>query len=35
MVFNGTSNNISVIWWQLVLLTEETGIPGIPGEKHY
>jgi hypothetical protein len=24
MVFNGTSNNISVIWWQLVLLTEET-----------
>jgi hypothetical protein len=32
MVFNATFNNISVIWWQLVLLAEETGILG---EKHY
>ena len=24
MVFNATFNNISVIWWQLVLLAEET-----------
>jgi hypothetical protein len=28
MVFNATFNNISVISWQLVLLVEETGIPG-------
>ena len=28
MVFNTTFNNISVIWWQSVLLMEETGIPG-------
>jgi hypothetical protein len=27
MVFNATFNNISVIWWQSVLLVEETGIP--------
>ena len=32
MVFNATFNNISVIWWQLVLLAEETGVPG---EKQY
>jgi hypothetical protein len=32
MVFNATFNNISAIWWQLVLLAEETGIPG---KKHY
>jgi hypothetical protein len=25
MVFNTTVNNISVIYWQLVLLVEETG----------
>ena len=28
MVFNATINNISVITWRLVLLVEETGIPG-------
>jgi hypothetical protein len=28
MVFNATFNNISLILWQLVLLVEETGIPG-------
>jgi hypothetical protein len=28
MVFNATFNNISVISWQLVLLEEETGVPG-------
>ena len=28
MVFNATSNNISVIPWQSVLLVEETGVPG-------
>jgi hypothetical protein len=28
MVFNATFNNISVISWQLVLLVEETGLPG-------
>jgi hypothetical protein len=28
MVFNATFNNISVISWQLVLLVEETGVPG-------
>ena len=28
MVFNDTFNNISVILWQLVLLVEETGVPG-------
>jgi hypothetical protein len=28
MVFNTTFNNISVISWQLVLLVEETGVPG-------
>jgi len=28
MVFNATFNNISVIWWRLVLLVEEIGIPG-------
>jgi hypothetical protein len=27
MVFNTTFNNISVISWQSVLLTEETGVP--------
>ena len=31
IVFNATVNNISVISWQLVLLVEETGVPG---EKH-
>ena len=25
MVFNASFNNISVIWWQSVLLVEETG----------
>jgi len=28
MVFNASFNNISVISWQLVLLLEETGVPG-------
>jgi hypothetical protein len=28
MVFYATFNNISVISWQLVLLVEETGVPG-------
>ena len=28
MVFNATFNNISVISWRLVLLVEETGVPG-------
>jgi hypothetical protein len=27
MGFNATFNNISVIWWQTVLLVEETGVP--------
>jgi len=27
MVFNTTFNNISVIFWQAVLLVEETGVP--------
>jgi hypothetical protein len=27
MVFNTTFNNISAIWWQSVLLVEETGVP--------
>jgi hypothetical protein len=26
-VFNTTFKNISAIWWQLVLLVEETGVP--------
>ena len=29
MVFNATFNNISVISWRLVLLVEETGVPGV------
>jgi hypothetical protein len=28
MVVNATFNNISVISWRLVLLVEETGVPG-------
>jgi hypothetical protein len=28
MVFNATFNNISVISWLLVLVAEETGVPG-------
>ena len=28
MVFNATFNNISVISWWLILLEEETGVPG-------
>jgi hypothetical protein len=28
MMFNATFNNISVISWRLVLLVEETGLPG-------
>jgi hypothetical protein len=28
MVFNATFNNIPVISWWLVLLVEETGVPG-------
>ena len=28
MLFNSTFNNISVISWWLVLLVEETGVPG-------
>ena len=28
MVFNATFNNISVIFWQSVLLVKETGVPG-------
>ena len=31
MVYNATFNNISVISWRLVLMVEETGVPG---EKH-
>ena len=27
MVFNATFNNNSAIFWQLVLLVEETGVP--------
>jgi hypothetical protein len=27
MMFNATSNNISVILWQSVLLVEQTGVP--------
>jgi hypothetical protein len=29
IVFNATFNNISVILWGLVLLVEETGVPGV------
>ena len=29
MVFNATVDNISVISWPLVLLVEETGVPGV------
>jgi len=29
MVFNATFNNISAISWRLVLLMEETGVPGV------
>ena len=28
MVFNATFSNISVISWRLVLVAEETGVPG-------
>jgi hypothetical protein len=28
MVFNATVDNISVLSWRLVLLVEETGLPG-------
>jgi hypothetical protein len=28
IVFNATFNNISDIWWQSVLLVEETGVTG-------
>jgi hypothetical protein len=28
MVFNATFNNISVIWWQSVLLVGEIRVPG-------
>jgi hypothetical protein len=28
MVFNATFNNVSVISWRLVLVEEETGVPG-------
>jgi hypothetical protein len=28
MVFNASVNNISAILWRLVLLVEETGVPG-------
>ena len=28
VVLNATFNNISVISWRLVLLVEETGVPG-------
>jgi hypothetical protein len=28
MAFNATFNNIAVISWQLVLLVDETGVPG-------
>jgi len=27
MMFNATSNNISVISWRSILLVEETGVP--------
>jgi len=33
-VFNATFSDISVISWQSVLLVEETGVPGVPGENH-
>ena len=32
MVFNATFNNISAISWWLILLVEETGVPG---ENHW
>jgi len=28
MVLNATFNNILVIWWQSVLLVDETRVPG-------
>jgi hypothetical protein len=28
MAFNATFNNMLVIWWQSVLLMEETGVAG-------
>jgi hypothetical protein len=37
MVFNATSNSISVILWQSVLMVEETGVPGendLPAASH-
>jgi hypothetical protein len=34
VVLNATFNNISVISWRLVLLVEEIGVPGVPGENH-
>ena len=35
MVFNATFNNISVISWWLVLLMEESGVPGEDKEEIY
>jgi hypothetical protein len=35
MMFNDTFNNVSVISWGSVLLVEETGVSGVPGEKHW
>jgi hypothetical protein len=35
MVFNATYNNISVIWWRLVLLFEETGENDWPAANHW
>ena len=32
MVFNATYNNISAMSWWSILLVEETGVPGEPGE---
>jgi hypothetical protein len=35
MVFNSTFNDISVISWRLVLLVEETGVPGKTTDEFY
>jgi hypothetical protein len=33
-VFNATFSNISAISWRPVLVVEEPGVPGVPGENH-
>jgi len=35
MVFNATFNNISAISWRLILLVEETGVPGENHRHHF